>query len=108
MLRTGDRVCHRFKRSLGPGVVVRADDRMLVVEFPDAGERLSFAGDTDALTQLVIAPGARLRTMDGGEEVVVDQLLEDGLCRLEDGREMLANFLWPLPGDDSPIAKASS
>ena len=103
MLRTGDRVYHRFNRSLGPGVVVGADVRMLIVEFPDAGERLSFAGSTDALTPLVIAPGTRARLIDSDEEVVVDQVLEGGLCRLEDGREILTNFLWPLPSEVSPI-----
>ncbi len=103
MLRIGDRVYHRFNRSLGPGVVVKADDRMLIVEFPDAGERLGFAESTDALTPLVIAPGTRARLIDSDEEVVVDQLLEAGMCRLEDGREILTNFLWPLPSEVSPI-----
>ena len=64
MLRTGDRVYHRFNRSLGPGVVVKADDRVLIVEFPDAGERLSFAGSTDALTPLVLTPGTLARLID--------------------------------------------
>jgi len=103
MLRIGDRVCHRFNRSLGPGVVVKAGVRMLIVEFPDAGERLSFAGSTDALTPLIIAPGTRARLIDSDEEVVVDQVLEGGVCRLEDGREILTNFLWPLPSEVSPI-----
>ncbi|MCP4902578.1 MAG: DEAD/DEAH box helicase family protein [bacterium] len=103
MLQTGDRVCHRFNKALGPGVVVEADAHVIVVAFPDAEETLSFAGSTDALTPLVIAPGTRARMVDNEEEVVVDALLEGNVCRLEDGREISADLLWPLPSDASPV-----
>ncbi len=97
MLKPGNRVAHRFNPELGPGVVAEVRGKNAVVDFPDRGERLHFALDSDALEPLVLAPGARARLAATGETVVVEAMIAGGRCRLADGREVPADDLWPLP-----------
>ena len=52
MWKLGDHLSHRYNPDLGPGRVRDLRGRQLVVEFPDAGEILSFAADSDALVPL--------------------------------------------------------
>jgi ATP-dependent helicase HepA len=50
--KTGDRLTHRHNPELGVGRVVSIEGRQIVVEFPDAGTTLRFAGDAGALVPL--------------------------------------------------------
>jgi ATP-dependent helicase HepA len=104
MWKPGDRVTHRFHAELGPGRIVEVQRRMLRVEFPDAGQTLSFATGTDALLPLAVAPGGRARLDPSGEIVVVESC-EGGRCFLADGREAALDDLWPLPAEISPVER---
>lgn len=103
--KPGDRVSHHFHAELGPGRVLAVEGRRLEVEFPDAGQRLTFAAGTDALSPLAFAPGTRARVEETGETVVVESCGDDGLCRLSDGRELAAAALWPLSVELSPVER---
>jgi ATP-dependent helicase HepA len=104
MWQSGDRVTHRFHAELGPGRVIEIHGRTLRVEFPDAGQTLSFATGTDALVPLTVAAGGRARLDPSGEIVVVESC-EDGRCILGDGREVALEDLWPLPAEISPVER---
>ncbi len=103
MWRPGDRLSHRFNPDLGPGRVVSLAGRRLRVEFPESGEVLSFAADSDALEPLELKAGSRARLESTGEVVTIEAPLEDGLLRLTGGREVALGDLWPLPEKGSPI-----
>lgn len=96
MWKTGDHLSHRYNPDLGPGRVIAAEGRRLVVEFPESGEVLQFAAAADALVPLLLAPGSRARLESTGEEVTVDRC-EGESCRLADGRELTIHELWPVP-----------
>ncbi len=96
MWKPGDRLTHRFNPELGPGQVVEVSGRNVVVHFPDSAETLAFSTGSDALVPLLLVPGARAR-LDETHETVVVAACEAGFCRLEDGREVPAADLWPLP-----------
>ncbi|HEV8579972.1 MAG TPA: SNF2-related protein [Thermoanaerobaculia bacterium] len=104
MWKPGDRVSHRFHAELGPGRIVEVQGRTLRVEFPDAGQTLSFATGTDALTPLTVVPGGRARLEPSGEIVVVESC-NDGRCLLADGREVALEDLWPVPAEISPVER---
>jgi ATP-dependent helicase HepA len=104
MWTPGDRVSHRFHAELGPGRIVEVQGRRLRVEFPDAGQTLSFAAGTDALAPLTVTPGGPARLEPSGEIVVVESC-EDGRCLLADGREVAMDDLWPLPAEISPVER---
>ncbi|HET9209192.1 MAG TPA: hypothetical protein VFR03_02275, partial [Thermoanaerobaculia bacterium] len=76
MWKPGDRVTHRFHSELGTGRIVAVQGRSLKVEFPEAGQELSFAAGTDALVPLAIVPGGRARLEPTGELVVVESCEE--------------------------------
>ncbi len=112
MWKPGDRVSHRFHSELGTGRVTAVQGRSLRVDFPEAGQELSFAIGTDALVPLSIAPGGRARLETPGEnvgeiawEVVVVEACEGGICRLADGREVDLELLWPLPAEVPPAER---
>ncbi len=96
MWKTGDHLSHRYNADLGPGRVIAAEGRRLVVEFPESGEVLQFAAAADALLPLLLAPGSLARLEATGEEVTVDHC-EGESCRLADGRELTIHELWPVP-----------
>jgi len=102
MWEPGDHLSHRYNLELGPGRVLAREGRRLVVEFPESGETLQLAVDSDALVALVLESGARARLEPSGETVWVEAC-EDGLCRLRDGREVPTRRLWPLPEVETPI-----
>jgi ATP-dependent helicase HepA len=104
MWQSGDRVTHRFHAELGPGRIVEVHGRTLRVEFPDAGQTLTFATGTDALATLTVVPGERARLEPSGEIVVVESC-EGGRCLLGDGREVTLDDLWPLPTEISPVVR---
>ena len=104
MWQTGDRLTHRFHAELGPGIVREIRGRSLFVEFPETGQRLSFAAGTDALVPLVLAPGTRAR-LEGTDETVTVESCEGGVCRLADGREVDTEALWPLPAEVPPLER---
>ena len=104
MWKPGDRVTHRFHSELGTGRIVAVQGRSLKVEFPEAGQELSFAAGTDALVPLAIIPGGRARLEPSGELVVVDSC-EEGRCVLADGREVDLDSLWPVPAEVSPVER---
>jgi ATP-dependent helicase HepA len=104
MWKPGDRVTHRFHAELGTGRIVAVQGRSLMVEFPEAGQELSFAAGTDALVPLAIVPGGRARLEPTGELVVVESC-EEGRCLLADGREVALDSLWPVPAEVSPVER---
>ena len=104
MWTPGERVTHRFHAELGPGRIVEVQGKALRVEFPDAGQTLSFATGTDALAPLTVTPGGRARLEPAGEVVVVESC-EGGRCLLADGREVALDDLWPLPAEISPVER---
>ena len=104
MWKPRDRVTHRFHSELGTGRIVAVQGRSLKVEFPEAGQELSFAAGTDALVPLAIVPGGRARLEPSGEMVVVESC-EEGRCVLADGREVELDSLWPVPAEVSPVER---
>jgi ATP-dependent helicase HepA len=104
MWKPGDRVTHRFHSELGTGRIVAVQGRSLKVEFPEAGQELSFAAGTDARVPLAIVPGGRARLEPSGEMVVVESC-EEGRCVLADGREVELDLLWPVPAEVSPVER---
>ncbi len=105
MWSLGDRVWSRFNLEMGPGWVVESDDRHVVVEFLDGGERLRFAVSTDVLVLLVVTEGVAARLEDDGSSVVVEALLDGDRCRLEDGRIFPTVAVWPLPERENPVER---
>ncbi|HEX7184043.1 MAG TPA: helicase-related protein [Thermoanaerobaculia bacterium] len=104
MWKPGDRLTHRFNPDLGPGTVREVRGRNVLVHFPDAGQTLGFAVESDALVAFTLSPGSRARLQGSGETVIVESC-EDGRCLLEDGREVLIDELWPIPVELSPIER---
>src|SRR5436305_14753226 len=76
MWKPGERVTHRFHSELGTGRIVAVQGRSLKVEFPEAGQELSFAAGTDALVPLAIVPGGRGWLGPTGELVVCQSRAE--------------------------------
>jgi ATP-dependent helicase HepA len=107
MWKPGDRLTHRLNPGLGPGRVTAVSGRSLTVLFPDSGETLTLAAGDSAVVPLILAPGARARLEGTGETVVVAALLGGParLVRLDDGREVPAEQLWPLPAEPSPLER---
>jgi len=104
MWKRGDRLTHRLNPGLGPGRVVQLAGRSLTVEFPDSGETLTLAAGDSALVPLVLEPGTRARLEGTGETVVVAAVVKRSV-RLDDGREVNADQLWPLPAAPSPLER---
>lgn len=102
MLKTGDRVRHRFNQDLGPGLVVEVEGRRTTVLFPEGGETLIFAAGADALEKLVLRPGGRARMASSGEVVEVERVGAE-TSRVADGREVPNEDLWPLPAELSVV-----
>jgi ATP-dependent helicase HepA len=107
MWKPGDRLTHRLNPALGPGRVTAVAGRSLTVQFPDSGETLTLAAGDSALVPLILAPGARARLETSGETVVVAALLGGAsrMVRLDDGRQVAADQLWPLPAEPSPLER---
>ncbi len=103
MWKPDDRICHRYNPDLGPGRVIGTSGRQLRVEFPDSGEVLSFAADSDALAALELAAGSRARVEATGEVVTIASAAAGELVRTSDGRELPLAELWPLPEARSPV-----
>lgn len=104
MWKPGDRLTHKFNPEMGPGQVVEVQGRTVLVNFPDSGQTLSLAKDSNALVPLALRPGGRARLEGTGETVVVASC-EGGVCRLEDGREVPVSDLWPLPAELPPAER---
>jgi ATP-dependent helicase HepA len=104
MWKPDDRLTHRFNPELGPGQVAEVRGRNVIVRFPDSGQTLAFAVGSDALVPLLLTPGTRARLEGTGETVVIAGG-EDGLYSLEDGREVPASDLWPLPAELPPAER---
>ncbi|HEV7517182.1 MAG TPA: SNF2-related protein, partial [Thermoanaerobaculia bacterium] len=108
MWKPGDRLTHRLNPGLGPGRVTAVAGRSLTVQFPDSGETLTLAAGDSALVPLILAPGARARLETTGETVTVAALTGAAaarLVRLDDGRQVPADQLWPLPAEPSPLER---
>ncbi len=103
MWKPGDRLSHRYNPELGPGKVIALTGRRLLVYFPESDEALRFAANTDALEPLVLIPGCRALHEPSSERVTVENEVETGIYRLEDGREVPIQELWPLPAETSPV-----
>ncbi|RLE25195.1 MAG: hypothetical protein DRJ65_08355 [Acidobacteria bacterium] len=103
MWSLGDRVWNRFNLEMGPGWVVESNDRHVMVQFLEGGERLRFAASTDALVPLIVTEGVAAWLEDDGSSVVVEALLDGDRCRLEDGRIFPTVAVWPLPEREDPI-----
>jgi ATP-dependent helicase HepA len=103
----GDRLIHRFNTDLGPGVVSAVEGRTLVVEFPDSGEILRLAINTDALKPLQYRPGSHASLLSTGEEVLIEgpDPDDEGRLKLADGRVVEPTELWPIDVGESLIEK---
>lgn len=102
MWKPGDHLSHRYNSDLGPGRVISARGRQLLVEFPETRETLSFAAGADALMPLVFIPQSQAQIMMTGEVATVESC-EGELCRLADGRQFSIHELWPVPAEVSPV-----
>jgi ATP-dependent helicase HepA len=94
--KLGDRLTHGHNPGLGPGRVVAIEGRSLIVEFPRQGTRLRLAASAPALRPLELRPGQRVRLAATGAEARLSALLDTGRVRLADGREVLAEDVWPI------------
>jgi len=91
------RVVHRFNPELGIGRVIAVHPRSIEVEFRDSGEVLRLSRSSDVLEPVELAAGSRARVEATGETVFVAEILDSGRARLEDGREVDVDALWPDP-----------
>src|SRR5512145_637655 len=96
MWAIGDRLTHRHNPELGLGHVVAADARTVTVEFARAGTVLRLAATSTALQPVDLRPGRRVRLLASGAESRIAAHEADGRVRLEDGRVIAAEELWPL------------
>jgi ATP-dependent helicase HepA len=103
--KPGDRLRHRFNPDLGPGLVESVEGRTLVVRFPEGGESLRIASDSDAISPLEFPVGSQAFLRETGETVLVESPAAPGRVRLADGREVDESDLWPLRIDESPIER---
>ncbi len=103
--KAGDRLTHQDNPDLGPGRVVRVEGRSVVVEFPRAQTELRLAADSPALAPLTMPVGSHAILQGTGETVTVAARLEDGYLRLEDGREIREDELWPLEAGESLVER---
>lgn len=107
-LGPGDRVAHRFNPDLGPGRILAIEGRTLVVRFPLAETTLKIAAETDVLDRVEVKPGVRALLEGEGTEVAVSEVLDDGRCRLSDGRVVADAELWPLPRTSHLVERLAS
>jgi ATP-dependent helicase HepA len=103
--KPGDRLRHRFNPDLGPGLVDAVEGRTLVVSFPDSGDSLCIAADSDAIRPLEFPVGSQASLRTSGETVVVESLQVPGRVRLTDGREVDEDDLWPIQVGESPVER---
>jgi ATP-dependent helicase HepA len=85
--------------------VVELRGSRVLVEFPESGETLGFVADSEALIPLELSPGSQARIEVSGELVVLKCRTADGLWRLNDGRELPVDSLWPIPAVESPVQR---
>ena len=97
----GDKLLHPFDPELGIGEVRAIDGRFLEVFFPDADRTVTLTS-ASRLERVTLEPGRAARLVASGEQVHV-AALEDGRCRLSDGRVVEARALWPIVAAPSPI-----
>jgi ATP-dependent helicase HepA len=96
MWTIGDRLTHRHNPELGLGHVVAVDARTVTVEFGRSGTVLRLAAGSTALQPVDLRPGRHVRLLASGAESRVAAHEADGRVRLEDGRVVRADELWPL------------
>ena len=84
-------------RVIRAGRVLRVAERSLVVEFPRAGQTLTFSAGADALVPLAFAPGTT--ALLDGAKVTVARAGDAGTVFLSDGRSVGINALEPLSAD---------
>ncbi|MEM1245801.1 MAG: SNF2-related protein [Acidobacteriota bacterium] len=98
-----DRLTHRYNPDLGPGRVLESDGRMIAVHFPRTDDVLKLAANSDALEPLVLKEGDRVGLLSTGEIVTVEEVTEDGMLKLADGRELDEEDVWPVDPSAQPI-----
>jgi ATP-dependent helicase HepA len=96
MWTLGDRLTHRHNPELGLGQVIAVDARTVTVQFGRTGAVLRLAATSTALQPVDLRPGRRVRLLASGAEASVAAHGTDGRVRLEDGRVVAAEELWPL------------
>src|SRR5688500_17330332 len=101
----GDYLTHRFNPELGIGRVTAVEGRALTVDFPRSGSRLRLAADTDALLAIDLGPGRLVRITATQEETTVAARLPNGAVRLENGRTVSPEELWPLELEGSLLER---
>ena len=106
--KLGDRLNHRFNRELGPGVVREASDRTLIVDFPETGTTLRLAASSDAIVPLEFRPGLKARVYATGEIVIIEDLIDDEQARLEDGRVVSLDEIWPIDAGESLVERLAT
>lgn len=105
MWKVGDRLTHRYNPELGAGRVHSLGKRSIEVVFPEAGQILRLAPDDEALIPFRLRAGVRARYETTGETVTLAGRGSEGLRRLEDGRVVPEEELWPLATLDSPLER---
>jgi ATP-dependent helicase HepA len=103
--KPGDRLTHRFNPDLGPGLIDAVEGRTLLVSFPETGESLRIAADSDAIRPLEFPVGSQASLHPQGETVIVESLPAPGRVRLSDGREIDVDALWPIQVGESPFER---
>ncbi len=106
--RDGDRLSHRFNPELGPGLVIGIEGRMLVVEFPESGDTLRLAADSNALVPVVLRPGSEVRIAASGRRGKVASLPAPDRVLLEDGEELDLDDVWPIDQGTDLLARLAA
>jgi ATP-dependent helicase HepA len=105
--REDDKLFHKFNPDLGPGRVEKVEGRRIVVFFPAAETRLTFAAGDAALRPLPLGAGQKARLEGEDGEVLVTAIGASG-ARLGDGRTVDPGLLWPLAPPDDPVERLAA
>ncbi|MEM8930372.1 MAG: SNF2-related protein, partial [Acidobacteriota bacterium] len=82
--------------------MIGVEGRRVSVLFPETGNTLQIASNSDALEELALTVGGKAKLASTGEHVVVAGI--DGhTVLLDDGREMPSLDVWPLSEEPTPI-----
>ena len=98
----GARLTHRHNPELGVGIVLRVEERAVIVHFLRSGTTMRIAAGSEVLRPVAFRAGARVRLSSSGATAVVEAVEDDGAVRLDDGRRVELAELWPLDGGGSP------
>ena len=76
----GQRYISSLDAGLGLGMVAATEGRRVSIYFPATEEERQYAIDQAALTRIIYAEGDEIENLDGEQLVVIEVLLNQGLC----------------------------